>query len=332
VEKEFSDLYRYINRDDEGHFSAQLTPSTGKLGFEVDFYGRGYFPPGAYHSEGHQDGMGICLYLALMKHQLGKAFTLAVLDDVLMSVDAGHRREVCNLLKDRFPDTQFILTTHDPIWLKHMKTVGLISPQSFIHFRKWHVDQGPTEWDNRDVWEEIKAHLKKNDVRSAAGLLRHYLEYISAEICHRLRAPVEFRGDAQFQLGDLLPSAIGRLNKTLREGKQAAESWGQSDAVRAITDREIDFAARVTKTNVEQWQINPVIHYNEWENLQAADFGPVADAFRHLIEAFVCPLSKCNGFIYIVPERGERQELRCTCGAATINLKKKPQQAKAKVA
>ena len=51
------------------------------------------FPTGAYHSEGHQDGMGLCLYLALMKHISGKGFTLAVLDDVLMSVDSGHRRE-----------------------------------------------------------------------------------------------------------------------------------------------------------------------------------------------------------------------------------------------
>src|SRR2546429_4550729 len=25
------------------------------------------FPPGAYHSEGHQDSMGVCRYLALMK-------------------------------------------------------------------------------------------------------------------------------------------------------------------------------------------------------------------------------------------------------------------------
>ena len=59
--------------------------------------------------------MGLCLYLALMKHLLGDQFTFAVLDDVLMSVDAGHRREVCNLLKTKFPNTQFVLTTHDNV-------------------------------------------------------------------------------------------------------------------------------------------------------------------------------------------------------------------------
>ena len=126
VQKDFASLYSFVNRDDEDKFKAQLVPSMGKLGFDVDFYGRGFFPPGAYHSEGHQDSMGLCLYLALMRHLYGAGFTMAGLDDVLMSVDAGHRREVCTLLKKEFPNTQFIMTTHDPIWLRHMKTEGLI--------------------------------------------------------------------------------------------------------------------------------------------------------------------------------------------------------------
>ena len=52
VEAAFSDLYREINKEDESSFTAQLKPTLGKLGFDVDFYGRGHFPPGAYHSEG----------------------------------------------------------------------------------------------------------------------------------------------------------------------------------------------------------------------------------------------------------------------------------------
>lgn len=59
VQEDFARFYRIINREDEDKFTARLTPSTGKLGFNVDFYGRGLFPPGAYHSEGHQDGMGL---------------------------------------------------------------------------------------------------------------------------------------------------------------------------------------------------------------------------------------------------------------------------------
>ena len=323
VEAQFGELYRYINREDEESFTAQLTPSLGRLGFDVDFYGRGFFPPGAYHSEGHQDGMGICLYLALMRHLLGDSFTFAVLDDVLMSVDAGHRREVCNLLKEKFPNTQFILTTHDEIWLRHMKSAGLIAPQSFIHFRTWDVELGPTEWEDRDVWEEIDAEVKKGKVRAAAGLLRHYLEYASGEICHRLRAPVEYRGDAQFQLGDLLSAAIGKLAALFREGKAAAQSWGKTDEMKAIEARETEFKERVAATKVEQWQINPAVHYNEWANFTPEDFAPVVKAYRELMQSFSCSNPECLGLLYVQPERGTREEVRCACNDANINLRKK---------
>jgi hypothetical protein len=323
VEKDFSELYRFINRDDEDKFAAQLTPSIGKLGFDVDFYGRGFFPPAAYHSEGHQDGMGICLYLALMKHLLGDGFTFAVLDDVLMSVDSGHRREVCNLLKRKFGNTQFILTTHDDIWLRHMKAAGLIAPTAYVHFRTWNVDHGPTEWEDRDVWQEIDEDVARNNVRSAAALLRHYLEFASTEICHRLRAPVEFRGDAQFLLGDLLPAAIGRFNTLLREAKAAAGSWGQNEEAAAIEAHETEFKSRVAASKVDEWQINPAVHYNEWATLQARDFAPVVKAHRELIQSFICSNAKCLGFLYVLPERGGREEVRCACNGTNLNLRKR---------
>lgn len=173
VEKYFAALYRFVNRDDEVKFNAKLVPSMGKLGFDVDLYVRGFFPPGAYRSEGHQDCMALCLYLALMRHLQGARFTFAVLDDVLMSVDAGHRRQVCALLKTEFPNAQLIMTTHDPIWLHHMRIEGLIGGRSAVQFRIWSVDLGPIRWDEREVWTEVDDYLNGNDVRAATALLRH---------------------------------------------------------------------------------------------------------------------------------------------------------------
>ena len=121
VAKEFTELYKAINYD-EGKFVGELKAEPAKLSLNVDFYGRGTFPPGAYDSERNQDGMGLWLYLSLMPHRLGSKFTFAVLDDVMMSVDTGHRREVCRLLKTKFPNMQFILTTHDRVWLQYTKT------------------------------------------------------------------------------------------------------------------------------------------------------------------------------------------------------------------
>lgn len=322
VEADFGKLYASINQDDEGAFTARLVPSLGKLGFNVDFYGRGFFPPGAYHSEGHQDGMGLCLYLSLMRHLHGEQFSFAVLDDVLMSVDAGHRREVCRLLRAKYPDTQFILTTHDPIWLKHMRSEGLVSTGAAVQIRKWDVDHGPVEWDDRDVWQEIADYLKKNDVRGASALLRHYLEHEAAELCHRLRARVEFRGDAQHQLGDLLPFAVSRLRDLYGKGKAAANSWGQQDRVAELGTKADAFKQVADVSQVEQWQINATVHYNSWDNLGKKDFDPVVESFRRLINAFKC--DKCNGFLWVEPERGAQKALRCECASVNINLVEKP--------
>ncbi|WP_273521917.1 hypothetical protein [Rhodosalinus sediminis] len=223
VAKEFADFYKAINAD-EGKFVGELKAEPAKLSFHVDFYGRGTFPPSAYHSEGHQDGMGLCLYLALMKHTLGDKFTFAVLDDVLMSVDTGHRREVCRLLKTKFPNTQFMLTTHDKVWLQFMRTEGLIKKAQF--FGGWNVDTGPRIWDDTDLWTEIDGALAKNDVPRAAALLRRYLEYIATVLADNLRAKVGYRGDANYDLGDLRPPVTNRWRNRLKQGVKTAAHWG----------------------------------------------------------------------------------------------------------
>lgn len=321
VQKDFASLYRFINHNDENTFTAKLVPSIGKLGFDVDFYGRGFFPPGAYHSEGHQDGMGLCLYLALMRHLQGPNFTFAVLDDVLMSVDTGHRREVCALFKQQFPHTQFVITTHDPVWLRHMKTAGLIGGKNAVQFRNWSVDHGPTEWHDRDVWTEIDEDLQQNDVRGAAALLRHFLEYTGGELCHRLRVPVEYRYDGQYQLGELLPPAIAQLKKLYRNAKDIANGWNQKETVAALAELESVFGQLAATSQAEQWQVNVAVHFNSWDNLKKEDFLPVAKAYRELLTGFMCP--KCGEYLHVSPDRETAESLRCDCGQTAINLKKK---------
>ncbi len=322
VEKDFSRYYALINREDEAEFRGRLTPSLGKLGFEVEFYGRGLFPPGAYHSEGHQDGMGLCLYLALMKRIMGNNFHFAVLDDVLMSVDSGHRKEVCHLLKTEFPNTQFIFTTHDQVWLNHMIGEGLVTTKSVLEFRQWSVTDGPQVWNFKDVWEEIEADLKANDVPGAAQSLRRFLEYVSADLSSRLRVPVEFRSAQSYDLGDLLPNVVGKWNKLLSQAKDAEQSWGRKDKVQELKALHDDFGDCNKATNVEKWMINPSVHYNEWMNLQEQDFRPVVNAFKAFLACFKC--KNCDTFLYVSPPKGTPELLRCDCNTMSFNLKKKP--------
>lgn len=319
VEDAFAKTYRIINRDDEGAFTAKLSPSEGKVDLTVDFHERGLFHPGAYHSEGHQDGMGLCLYLALMRQLLGDDFRLAVLDDVVMSIDKQHRNELCALLKKEFPDTQFIITTHDEAWLRQMQSAKLVTRKASVTFRGWTIDDGPRVNAAKDAWEEIDAELANDRVSVAAGILRRYLEFVFGEIGESLGAPVPLKLDGDYDLGDLLPSVVGRFSKHLAEAAKSAKAWDNAEAVEAVEARQTMFRERNTRGGDEQWVVNKAVHYNDWADFAREDFEPVVDAFKDLVECFRC--KDCGTWLCATPRRGAKS-LHCDCSKVSINLTK----------
>lgn len=321
VQENFSTFYRAINEDDESEFTAKLTPSEGRLDLDVNFYERGLFPPAAYHSEGHQDGMGVCLYLALMKRLFGERFTFALLDDVVMSVDSGHRYQFCKLLKTHFPDTQFIITTHDRLWAEQMKSAGLVTAKTSIAFHSWTIDTGPLVESNEEIWDEIATALGKGKVEIAAAALRHHLEYVSRLLADQLGATPPFRADGNYELGELLPSVMARLKNLFGKAADAAQSWGNDADKEAAGKRKATLSLAVGASNVENWAVNKAVHYNEWANFGKKDFEPVVAAFKELLGCFRC--ETCESWVHVTP-RGSPESLRCACNAISLNLKPKP--------
>jgi hypothetical protein len=317
VQEGFTKSYQAINRDDEGKFTAKLEPSEGKLELSVDFYERGLFPPGAYHSEGHQDGMGLCLYLALMEQLLQSDFTLAVLDDVVMSVDKQHRREVCRLLKDRFPNTQFVITTHDEAWLRQMQASKLVTRATAVIFRGWTVEDGPRVNNATDAWEEIETYMKDERVSDAATTLRRHLELVFGEIAECLGASTLHKPDGNHDLGDLLPSSVSRMKDHLKAGVKSAKAWKNESTQKAVEDRQQRFTECQTRQGDEQWVVNKAVHFNEWANFAKEEFEPVVAACRDLAECFRC--SKCGSWLSATP-RTSAKVLKCDCSEVTINL------------
>jgi recombinational DNA repair ATPase RecF len=321
VQKDFSAFYRAINADDESAFTATLTPSEGKLDLEVNFYERGLFPPAAYHSEGHQDGMGVCLYLALMKRLFGDRFTFALLDDVVMSVDAGHRYQFCRLLKTQFPDTQFIITTHDRLWAEQMKSAGLVTAKTSIAFHSWTVDTGPLVESNEEIWVEIAASLAKGKAEVASLALRHHLEYVSRLLADQLGAAPPFKADGNYELGELMPAVLRRMRELYGKAADAAQSWGKRADQETVAKYKATLAASNGAAAVERWAVNKAVHYNEWANFGKTDFEPVVAAFKELLGCFRC--ETCDSWVHVAP-RVYPESLRCDCTRISFNLKPKP--------
>jgi recombinational DNA repair ATPase RecF len=321
VQKDFSTFYRAINAEDESSFTAKLTPSEGSLALDVNFYDRGLFPPAAFHSEGHQDGMGVCLYLALMKRLFGADFTFALLDDVVMSVDAGHRYEFCRLLKTHFPHTQFIITTHDRLWAEQMKSAGLVTGKTSIAFHGWTIDSGPLVESNEEIWAEIYGALSKGKVEAAAAALRHHLEYVSRHLADLLGASPQFRADGNYELGELMPAVLKRMKELFGKAADTAQSWGNAADKEAAAKRKTALSTSNAALSIEQWAVNKAVHYNAWANFGKKDFEPVVEAYKELLACFTC--AKCGSWLYVSPPHGTPEALRCPCNATNLNLKPK---------
>ena len=321
VETDFSKYYQRINPDDEGAFKAALNPAAGSLDLAVDFYGLGMFPPTAYHSEGHQDGMGVCLYLALVKQLLGTNFRYAVLDDVVMSVDVNHRRQFCELLKAEFPDVQFIITTHDEVWARQMQSAGLITSKMQARFYGWTVDGGPV-YEQGDIWERIEEDLTKNDVHGAAHKLRRRLEAAAADIAEGIGGRVIYRGDATYDLSELLDAVKGRHSDLLKAATTAAESWNDDAARQKAATLKLERVEVLPEQQGENWIINTLVHNNDWVQTSPNDFRPVLEATRKFLDLFMCVNPDCGAWIYT--DGRPEGSLRCTCGTYNLNLLKKP--------
>ncbi len=319
VEGAFADAYRSLHPDDESAFVAKLTPDEGKLDLGVDFYGRGFFPPAAYHSEGHQDSMGLCLYLSLMKHVFGNELTLVVLDDVVMSVDSGHRRALCEMLLKRFPNTQFIITTHEELWFYQMQSAGLVTKSNAKIFHSWSVDQGPVVSDAVEAWEQIQTHLDANNVPSASLALRRHLEQVLPQIADALAARPSFAIDGKYDLGEFRTACFVEFKKLLNDAITVAKAWGDTAKQRAAEDLLGVLSDSLPDCDKQSKYVTATIHFNDWARLVKQDFEPVVRVFKKFLDCFKC--ERCRNWLSKTP-RHQSQSLACPCGAIHFSLVK----------
>jgi energy-coupling factor transporter ATP-binding protein EcfA2 len=317
----FSKLYATVHGEDEGSFAASLNPTKAGLKLEVDFYGLGEFPPCAVHSEGHQDSMGLCLFLTLTEYLAGGPVPMLILDDVLSSVDRDHRRAVGSLLKTEFAGCQFLITTHDRVWWRQLRTLGLVSGRAALELKGWSLDTGPIAiLDAGRLLAESYEALKAGNVPGAAHALRRGAEAYLPDICDALGARVRFRADGAWEAGDFLSSAIGRYGEILGLARAAANSWNNTST--DWTTIDVRRKSVVESFNLETWAVNANVHFNEWADFTVADFTPVLAAYDQLFGLFLCDI--CGSTLHLIEENNTPVGFRCDCAITNWNLKSKP--------
>lgn len=319
IKERFEEFYRQVHSTDESGFIAELEPKGAGLKLEVDFYGRGVHPPHALHSEGHQDSMGICLYLALAEKLTKDIVDIIFLDDVVMAVDVDHRRSLSDLLKSAFPNKQFLITTHDKTWANQLKYNGFVTSKGFVEFYNWSLDTGPHVNQEADIWNKIESNLINNDIPAAAARLRRGSEDFFGRVCDALQAPVPFQLNGKYELGMFLSSAMSTYKTLLKKAKNSANSWEDQSTVQKLSEVDKNRKLIYRRVAGEQWAINLNVHYNEWANFSQTDFRPVVEAFQDLFGLFIC--SNCGGILQLLVQK-ESKLVRCGCGKVNWNLSK----------
>lgn len=318
VRDRFVEIYRKLHGTDESGFTASIAPLGAGLNFIVDFYERGNHPPHALHSEGHQDSMGVSLWLALSEYLTQGVIELMILDDVVMSVDTGHRKQTSNLLKTEFPDKQFFITTHDKTWVTQLKNRGVVDSSGIHEFYNWNIETGPQVNYQPDMWDRIEEDLQKNDVPSASQKLRRGSEDFFRSVSDNLEAKITFNEEHQWELGDYLPAAMSRYKDLLKMAKATAQSWGNTELFETYQELDSVRSQIYKRTSAEQWAINASIHYTNWTNFSESDFRPVVEAFQDLYTLFFC--AKCGVLLKLTKVDYIPQNVRCDCGEVDLNL------------
>jgi len=146
-----SDLTRYYEflHPEEGYGALSISMDPRKRGsseLKMGFHGRGEEDPRAYSSEGHLDSLGLCIFLAFVR-RFSADWPLLVLDDVVASVDAAHKRRVASLLFREFGDRQLFITTQDSRWYNDLRRAqeetGRQESTRNLIIESWSLEEGP---------------------------------------------------------------------------------------------------------------------------------------------------------------------------------------------
>ncbi|TQQ79162.1 hypothetical protein EGH24_12270 [Halonotius terrestris] len=310
--EKFETYYQEIHRDEEAaDFSAMLEPTDTGVKFELKFYDQGHHHPGAVHSEGHRDSMGLALFLA-MSDVGGDDIDILLLDDVMMSIDSGHRSNIANLLAEKVSDDyQILLTTHDKTWNRHLHLTQEFNKQ--VRFSKCSLEGGPLPVASlSDPWTRIDHHIEHDDVTAAAAWIRKTVEWYSRRACANLKASVPYHEleDETLSLGRLYQSALKQYESLIENGSIVDETeYGQGLYSTEDVQDELDAIQEVKEQKDRHLKLlHKNVHYNDAEAAfyTGEELKNERDVFKKAYNLLHC--SDCNSWV----KKGDYVYCDCT--------------------
>jgi hypothetical protein len=295
-----------------GKVRFHLKPNVqASLELDGTFGGTDGLPPGAYFSESHLDTLGICVFLALAKHD-DAVDRIVVLDDVITSADDAHTESFVNLLHDEAAHfNQIIVTTHYRNWRDRYRYNQAPSKDvHFIELLEWSLPNGVRHAGTRVVVDDLRhwaaaEPFDRQVVASKCGLqLENLLDYIAL----KYRCKVPRQSLPHYTLGDLTKAIETKLRRALSVVKLRPQNEaGEENLTRYAKDpTRVDLDQVIARGEVvtEETKLQPLIdevdglawirnmvgcHFNlQGAGIADSEVRKLAAATVNLSDALVC--------------------------------------------
>lgn len=242
-------------------------------------------------NEAKLSAISICIFLAALKSSESNMYKILFLDDVFVGLDAGNRKPILRILKDKFFDYQIIISTYDRYWYNIASYFFKVEmPKRWVKIALYsgkidsdNVNGGilcPILVSQDSSLEKAHAHLHNRenpDFPAAANYFRKYLE----EILDKYFPKQEFTDDEYCQ--------IERYELTIRMDR----------ARRFLANVHSSYSGLNSIDTYLHALLHPMSHFNEEDHIYREELMDVEKIARgldselsHLKSKYVCLFDK----------------------------------------
>ena len=216
--------YDFIHNQEEFNSPEMNVPKSTSLSLGLNFK-EFIADPRTYSSEGHLDSLGLCIFLAFVK-KFNK-YDFIILDDIIATVDLGHKEKIANLLFSEFKDYKFIITTHNKLWFEQLSRIsakhGIKSKINFVEILSWNLEKGPKFSMMKTSKERIEKHLEEGDIYAAGNSIRRYLEQVFIGVCRANEVKVPLKEHPSLE--EYANAIKSHFKKTFNKDKAVKEQF-----------------------------------------------------------------------------------------------------------
>lgn len=264
----------------------------------LTFYGRDQPSPRLTLSEGHRNSLGLCIFLALAKLRAADDQPI-FLDDVVSSLDRGHRGMLADVLVSDLAGRQLVIFTHDREWFTELK-FRLPRPEwDFLVLRPSASPDVGIQWaQSSNTFADARALVETNP-NQAANAARAVMDESLSLAAERLKLTVtHLRGDKNDQrlASDFMNRFISECERLKRKH---GEDW--------ISHKEAIDDWRSTWTLLLAWA-NRGSHAG---TVTPNEANALIDSCERALSHFRCP--GCASWIWLA-DQSAQERLRCDCG------------------